>query len=66
MLNAASLACYIHVDDGLLFSSGSSAGGVSGAETAMQEAADDLEELGFTVKDRLAGSKLEKIVDYDL
>ena len=47
VLDAASIACYIHVGDALFISSGNS--GHNKAVLAMQQATDDMEDLGFNV-----------------
>jgi hypothetical protein len=62
VLDAAFLACYTHVGDALFIGRWNS--GHNKAVLAMQQAADDMVDLGFNVNDMRAGDELDKIVGY--
>ncbi len=61
VVDACNSAFYLHVDDGLIISNTGTK-----ADSIMNATADGLEEIGFSVKERVRSCDIEKTVGYEI
>ena len=64
ILSNASLAAYVHVGDVFFAVGGPETSGRSMAASAMQATAEELEKIGFIVKDRREGEDVGRALGY--